>query len=96
MGLGEALRENAELPRCLVQRVYSYGTGGPPGVEIRAVLDYFNEEFATQGYRFRELLRMVALSKAFSRVQEDPSENVDSDYQGENQIASAQPTGEMR
>lgn len=96
VGLGEALRENAELPRCLVQRVYSYGTGGPPGVEIRAVLDYFNEEFATQGYRFRELLRMVALSKAFSRVQEDPSENVDSDYQGENQIASAQPTGEMR
>jgi hypothetical protein len=96
VGLGEALRENAELPRCLVQRVYSYGTGGPPGVETRAVLDYFNEEFATQGYRFRELLRMVALSKAFSRVEEDPSENADSDYQGENQIASAQPTGELR
>jgi len=30
VGLGAALRENPELPRCLVQRVYSYGTGGPP------------------------------------------------------------------
>jgi hypothetical protein len=95
VGLGEALRENAELPRCLVQRVYSYGTGGPPGIETRAVLDYFNQEFATEGYRLRNLLRMVALSKAFSRVQEDPSEGGDSDYQDENQIASAQSAGDL-
>ncbi|MFT4767821.1 MAG: hypothetical protein ACI8RN_000950 [Glaciecola sp.] len=95
VGLGEALRENAELPRCLVQRVYSYGTGGPPGVETRAVLDYFNQEFATQGYRLRELLRTVALSNAFSKVQEDPSTGNESDYQGENQIASAQRGGEL-
>ncbi|WOJ94678.1 DUF1592 domain-containing protein [Congregibacter variabilis] len=95
IGLGEALRENPELPRCLVQRVYSYGTGGQPGVESRAVLDYFNQEFAAQGYRLRDLLRRVALSKAFSRVQEDPSEGGGSDYQDENQIASAQPAGEL-
>ncbi|WP_439102984.1 DUF1592 domain-containing protein [Congregibacter sp.] len=74
IGLGEALRENPELPRCLVQRVYSYGTGGPPELEARAVMNYFNEEFAQQGYRLRDLLRTVALSKAFSRVQNDPSE----------------------
>ncbi|MDP5052729.1 MAG: DUF1592 domain-containing protein, partial [Congregibacter sp.] len=42
VGLGQALRENPELPRCLVQRVYSYGTGGPPQLEARAVMDYFN------------------------------------------------------
>jgi hypothetical protein len=70
LGLGEALRENPELPRCLVQRVYSYGTGGPPPLEAREVMDYFNEEFALNGYRLRELLRMIALSTAFSRVQQ--------------------------
>lgn len=68
IGLGEALRENPELPRCLVQRVYSYGTGGPPALESRAVLDYFNAEFASREYRLRDLLRMIAVSEAFRRV----------------------------
>lgn len=75
IGLGEALRENAELPRCLVQRIYSYGTGGPPQLEARAVMDYFNQDFAKQGYRLRGLLRTVALSNAFSRVQKTPTED---------------------
>ncbi|WOJ98598.1 DUF1592 domain-containing protein [Congregibacter brevis] len=79
IGLGQALRENPELPRCLVQRVYSYGTGGPPELEARAVMDYFNDEFAQDGYRLRELLRTVALSSAFSRIQKDPSEGSDSE-----------------
>ena len=68
IGLGEALRENPELPRCLVQRVYSYGTGGPPALESRAVLDYFNTQFASRGYRLRDLLRLIALSDAFRRA----------------------------
>jgi len=74
VGLGEALHDNPELPRCLVQRIYSYGTGGPPAIEARAVLAYFNQDFAAQGYRLPELLRSVALSNAFSRIQESPSE----------------------
>lgn len=73
IGLGEALRENPELPRCLVQRVYSYATGGPPEIEARPALNYFNERFAEQGYQVRDLLRTIALSKAFSRIQESPS-----------------------
>lgn len=77
VGLGEALRENPELPRCLVQRVYSYGTGGPPAIETRAVLDYFNEAFVTQGYKLRELLRTVALSNAFSRVRPAAPDNAE-------------------
>lgn len=74
VGLGEALRENPELPRCLVQRVYSYGTGGPPEIAARPVLNYFDEDFAAQGYRLPELLRSVALSNAFSRVEESLDE----------------------
>jgi hypothetical protein len=73
IGLGEALRENPELPRCLVQRVYSYATGGPPEIEARPALNYFNEEFAAQGYQLRDLLRTIALSKAFSRIHESPT-----------------------
>lgn len=76
IGLGEALRENPELPRCLVQRVYSYGTGAPPAIEARPTLNYFNEGFAAQGYKLRDLLRMVAVSKAFSRIQESPNDQL--------------------
>lgn len=89
VGLGEALRENAELPRCLVQRVYSYGTGGPPAMEARPALDYFNQAFAEQGYRLRDLLRTVALSKAFSRIQDDPNRGNDTDYREESEMTVA-------
>jgi hypothetical protein len=75
IGLGEALRQNLELPRCLVQRVYSYATGGPPEIEARPTLNYFNEEFAAQGYQLRDLLRTIVLSKAFSLIQNSPSED---------------------
>lgn len=69
IGLGEALRQNPELPRCLVRRVYSYATGGPPDNDARPALSYFNEEFAAQGYQLRNLLRTIALSKAFTLIQ---------------------------
>ena len=74
IGLGEALRQNPELPRCLVQRVYSYATGGPPEIKARPTLNYFNEEFAAQGYQLRDLLRTIVLSKAFALIQNSPSE----------------------
>lgn len=74
IGLGEALRQNPELPRCLVQRVYSYATGGPPEIDARPALNYFNETFAAQGYQLRDLLRTIALSKAFSLIQNSLSE----------------------
>ena len=74
IGLGEALSQNPELPRCLVRRVYSYATGGPPESDARLALNYFNEEFAAQGYQLRNLLRTIALSNAFSLIKTSPSE----------------------
>lgn len=68
IGLGEALSQNPELPRCLVRRVYSYATGGPPENDARPALAYFNEDFVAQGYQLRNLLRTIALSKAFSLI----------------------------
>jgi hypothetical protein len=89
IGLGEALRENPELPRCLVQRVYSYGTGAPPALEARAALDYFNQKFVDQGYRLRELLRTVALSSAFSRIQPRAGDEGESTDHHDTQVAMA-------
>lgn len=88
-GLGEALRENPELPRCLVQRIYSYGTGGPPEVAARPLLDYYNEAFSSDGYQLRPLLRRVALSRAFSRVQPRTEEPTEPRSQAVTQVAMA-------
>lgn len=74
IGLGEALSQNPELPRCLVRRVYSYATGEPPENDARPTLTYINEEFAAQGYQLRDLLRTIALSKAFSLIKNNTSE----------------------
>lgn len=89
VGLGAALRENPELPRCLVQRVYSYGTGAPPALDARPALDFFNAEFSEEGYRLRALLRTIALSKAFSRVQERTPANPTPERPSGVEVASA-------
>ena len=70
-GLAEALRDNPALPECLVQRLYHYSVGGPPDAanQHRDFLDYVNEGFAVDEYRLRDLLRTIALSEAFSRIQ---------------------------
>lgn len=72
IGLGEALSQNPALPQCLVRRVYSYATGGPPENDARPALSYFNEEFAANGHQLKNLLRTIALSKPFSQIKNDP------------------------
>ena len=72
VGLAEALRDNPALPECLAERLFDYGIGGPPTIENqhRAFLDYLTENFAAEGYRLHDLLRTIALSDAFSRIQQ--------------------------
>ncbi len=70
VGLGKALRDNAGLPGCLVNRLYSYGTGGAAKPVDRPLMKYFIAEFVEDGYRFPDLLRTVVLSEAFRHVQE--------------------------
>jgi hypothetical protein len=68
-GLNRALHDHPMLPTCLVKRVYSYGTGGPVSMGAdRNVLAYLTQRFAQAGYRYRDLLREIALSSAFSQV----------------------------
>ena len=68
-GLAVALRDHPKLPRCLVQRIYAYGTGGPITLKYdRDIVNYLTERFANDGYVVPELLREIVLSRAFTRV----------------------------
>lgn len=69
-GLGQALHDEPALTTCLVQRAYAYGTGGAEGDRDKPMLAYLNRRFADQGYRFRSLLRSIALSPAFAEVEQ--------------------------
>jgi hypothetical protein len=72
-GLGQALHDHPSLPACLINRVYSYGTGGPISVSAdKATIEYFKGRFAEAGYQLPELLRDIALSQAFSVVRASP------------------------
>jgi hypothetical protein len=68
-GLGRALHDHPALPSCLINRVYSYGIGATasPGADKRE-LEYLKTRFEKSGYKLPDLLRDIALSKAFSSV----------------------------
>ena len=68
IGLGQALHDHPALTSCLVKRVFAYGTGGPVTSDDQDILTFLNASFAAEGYRVPDLLRTIALSKAFSEV----------------------------
>ncbi len=67
-GLAQALRDSPALTSCLVRRTFSYAVGSPDVVGRNDLMAYYNKAFAAQGYKFRELLRDIALSDAFYTV----------------------------
>jgi hypothetical protein len=71
--LMQTLRNHPALPSCLVTRVYAYATGGPVDRFNRPAVAYFTEQFAANGYRLPDLLRAIALSAAFTEVEENSS-----------------------
>ncbi len=68
VGLGKALHDHPSLPTCLVERAYSYGSGGSANDQAKPMLAYLNQQFAAAGYRLPVLLRAIAMSNAFSDV----------------------------
>ncbi len=73
LGLSKALRDHPALPSCLVNRLYSYGTGGPMSRDGREALAVLSDRFAQVNYRVPDLLRMIATSDAFIEVVETPA-----------------------
>ncbi len=68
-GLTVAMRNHPKLSYCLVNRLYAYGTGGPVSLRYdRDTLTWFEERFAADGFKLPNLLRDIALSRAFTTV----------------------------
>jgi hypothetical protein len=67
-GLGKAIHDSPEAPRCLVQRLYAYGLGYKPGTDQRAWLEELDKRFAAHGYRIVDLLHEIVTSPAFYAV----------------------------
>lgn len=62
------LRESPSAPTCVVQRTYEYGVGRKIAAAEEPWLEYADARFATDGYRYPALLRMIAVSPAFHAV----------------------------
>ncbi len=68
VGLGKAMSESPAVPACVADRLFSYATGRAPERSDRELLEYLHTTFASDKYRFPELLRRIALSDAMYAV----------------------------
>jgi Protein of unknown function (DUF1592)/Protein of unknown function (DUF1588)/Protein of unknown function (DUF1595)/Protein of unknown function (DUF1585) len=65
-GLGQAVRVHPALTACLVSRVYSHAVGRGTSPADRPWLAFMVQRFADDEYRYPDLLRRIALSRAFT------------------------------
>ena len=70
-GLEQALHNNPRTPTCLAERMTSYALNRPVGAADQNLLNYVNEKFAANGYRVKDLLRVIAMDKTFYAVPAD-------------------------
>lgn len=66
--VGRALRNHPSLTSCLARRLFAYGVGHDPGADDREWLAWVVKRFAAHEYRFPDLLREMAQSRAFYAV----------------------------
>ncbi len=67
-GLADALSQNPAVPVCLVEQMLAYALARETGREEREWVGFLVDQFAENGYRYKELLRMVAASENFFAV----------------------------
>jgi hypothetical protein len=79
-GLGQALHDHPETPRCLVERMYRYAVGRDTQIEERAYMDFLTKSFAADGFRVPELMRTISLSENFFTISAPP-EGDEHDYE---------------
>jgi hypothetical protein len=66
--LGKALHDLPAASRCLVDRAFGWAFGRPPTREEKPWVGELEKKFADRGYRWLDLMRMIADSEAFYRV----------------------------
>jgi hypothetical protein len=68
IGFAKILRDSPSISECAVQRVFEFGVGRKVTEGDTQWLEYANQGFAANGYRFTDLMRSVATSAAFRIV----------------------------
>jgi Protein of unknown function (DUF1592)/Protein of unknown function (DUF1588)/Protein of unknown function (DUF1595)/Protein of unknown function (DUF1585)/Protein of unknown function (DUF1587) len=68
-GLGQYLRDNPRVPACLVRNVFAYGVGRKTGAEDADFLRNQAAAFASDGYRFPDLVQQIASNPQFFKVE---------------------------
>jgi hypothetical protein len=71
-GLGRALHDNPGTGACLVRRLYSYATGRTATRRDMPWLRYLESSFRDANYRTTDLLRRIALSPNFYKLNVEP------------------------
>lgn len=71
-GLGQAFYDSPAAPSCLVNKLYRSAAGRDLAEAEAPYLEYLNSAFGTNGYRMPELMRTIALSKAFYAISPPP------------------------
>jgi hypothetical protein len=67
-GLGQALHDHPQTPRCLVSKLYRTAVGRDTLDEERPYLAFLNQSFQSNGFRVPELMRAIALSRNFYAI----------------------------
>jgi hypothetical protein len=70
-GLSQLLAADPALSTCLVNRLYAYGAGSTPEGQS-SWLDLISSRYEGKELRIRDVLRAIALSDDFYRVQSEP------------------------
>ena len=64
-GLGQTLHDSESAAACAVRNLFRYAIGRNPGDGEAAFLRGLEGQFAEAGYRFPELMRVLAMSDPF-------------------------------
>ncbi|MDB5393939.1 MAG: hypothetical protein JWM91_1445 [Rhodospirillales bacterium] len=67
-GFTKVIHDHPQAPVCLVNRIYSFGTGRAASKDEAEWLNYQVKQFVASGYKVPELMRRIASSKAFYRI----------------------------
>jgi hypothetical protein len=67
-GLGQAIHDSPQTPRCLVDKMYRSAVGRKAMPEERPFIEYLNQTFQADSYRVPDLMRAIAVSRSFYAV----------------------------
>ncbi|MFP8879087.1 MAG: DUF1588 domain-containing protein, partial [Myxococcota bacterium] len=68
LGFARAIHDEPATVSCVVENLYKYAVGHAPGQEEVGFLRRLEERFGEAGYRFPDLMAMIAMSEPFRTV----------------------------